>query len=974
MSSTGSFRVVFCALMLLLPFLGHAAPSLSISPYGYRIVQATPVAGTSNQFELVARAGIANSGEAAQGVSARLTSSTPTVTVLDGSVTFGTVGAVTLQRPIISADTFKLRVTTPRKPTLQNILQFAQTALNSLAWTIECSGCSLNRAPLADAGPNKSSYVATPTVLSGAGSSDPDGNALTYRWSLVSRPHGSVAALSDANAVDVTLTPDIEGDFIVQLIVNDGALDSSPSTVTVTTVNSLPVAVAGPDHAAHVGERVVLDGSNSTDVDGDSLTYTWRLIARPSSSTAALLNVDPAHPMADFIVDRPGNYIAELIVNDGATDSSPDTVSISTENSTPIADAGADQTVQRGSTARLSGVESRDADGDVLTYRWSLSPPAGSGAVLVSANAMDTAFVVDRPGSYIVQLIVRDGTVDSVADTAVISTANSAPTANAGANVSALVGDTVTLDGQSSQDPDNDPLSFTWALISRPIDSRAALTAPDTPRPGFIADVAGLYVAQLIVNDGRVDSAPDTAQVVVEVMPDTFPPTISIGTPNDGALVNTPSVTIAGQLSEPAQLLIGGMDVELNAVYQFSATVALTEGPNAVLLLAVDAAGNATSRAITVILDSVAPSAPDVARIHVDNTGAVRKVIGDAESVEAGATVRIINARTGEVVIVQADAAGAFETEVAGEAGDELTMQVIDGAQNRSEVRRLAMPPSLSLTLNLNQPQAGALVTSRYLVVSGSVEGSSEAGVVVNNVIASTRSAGANTAFITRIRLESGVNSIIIAASTLDGKRIERTVQVTRENVPPVEVVANVMSGVAPLTVEFDIASYTESLVVVQSSYDFDGDGQTDQAIIFPGEPTKHTFNAAGIYLVRVQLLNDVQETTEFVIPVSVIGLPELDTKLRAVWNRFTDALSGSDVLNATSLVALSAREKYSGILSDLSERLPHISESISMLTPVSVGARYSEYAISKLINGERQVFCVSFIQDADGVWRIVGM
>ena len=48
---------------------------------------------------------------------------------------------------------------------------------------------------------------------------------------------------------------------MVQLIVNDGKVNSAPDTVTITTTNTLPVANAGPDQTVFVGTTVQLDGS-----------------------------------------------------------------------------------------------------------------------------------------------------------------------------------------------------------------------------------------------------------------------------------------------------------------------------------------------------------------------------------------------------------------------------------------------------------------------------------------------------------------------------------------------------------------------------------------------------------------------------------------------------------------------------------------------------------------------------------------
>ena len=94
--------------------------------------------------------------------------------------------------------------------------------------------------------------------------------------------------------------------------------------------------------AYSVGETVLLDGSGSTSPRAAPLTYLWSLINVPVGSTAAL--PDPTAVNPTFNADLPGTYVAQLIVNDGTLDSEPDTVTITTGNSAPVADAGSDQT------------------------------------------------------------------------------------------------------------------------------------------------------------------------------------------------------------------------------------------------------------------------------------------------------------------------------------------------------------------------------------------------------------------------------------------------------------------------------------------------------------------------------------------------------------------------------------------------------------------------------------------------------
>ena len=168
----------------------------------------------------------------------------------------------------------------------------------------------VNRPPTANAGPNQTAPVGRAITLDGSGSTDPEGRLLRFNWSFLSRPTGSTAVLSGPTLVNPSFSIDRFGDYQVQLIVNDGALDSAPDTVTVSTENSRPVANAGPDRSAWVGDTLILDGTASTDADQDPLTYAWSLLSRPADSAAALTGAATASP--HLTIDRRGSYVAQL--------------------------------------------------------------------------------------------------------------------------------------------------------------------------------------------------------------------------------------------------------------------------------------------------------------------------------------------------------------------------------------------------------------------------------------------------------------------------------------------------------------------------------------------------------------------------------------------------------------------------------------------------------------------------------------
>ncbi|WP_020396819.1 PKD domain-containing protein [Thiolinea disciformis] len=283
-----------------------------------------------------------------------------------------------------------------------------------------------NRKPIADAGADQSLAVASlglSSVTITSLSNDPDGDALTYKWSILKQPNSN-AKLSNTDQKTVLLTPDVIGVYELSLDVSDGKLLASDTVkITITQDNQAPIAKAGADQVLAVkilGTESINLMSASTDPEGDVLTYKWSILKQPTASTnAKLLNSD--QQIVSLIPDVVGVYELQLAVKDGQNTSTDSVqITVSKDNQIPIARVS-DQEVMQNTLVTLDASASSDANNDPLTYHWLVqSMPEGSTATLSNSSTKTPSFTPDRVGNYVFQLKVSDGTANSAATTATI--------------------------------------------------------------------------------------------------------------------------------------------------------------------------------------------------------------------------------------------------------------------------------------------------------------------------------------------------------------------------------------------------------------------------------------------------------------------------------------------------------------------------------------------------------------------------
>ncbi|HXH28465.1 MAG TPA: PKD domain-containing protein [Candidatus Polarisedimenticolia bacterium] len=279
-----------------------------------------------------------------------------------------------------------------------------------------------------------------------------------------------------------------------------------------------PVANAGPDQFVDAGSVVHLDGSASSDPDGDPLTYLWEQVSGPpvtlSDATATPTFVAPATRI-DVDIEF------DLTVNDGIWNSFPDRVRIGvvgTDNLPPVPNAGPDQVVTSGDLVTLDGSASMDPEGGPVTCSWIQT--AGVTVVLNTPNDCVTTFVAPNVSAMHVlsfTLTVTDQGGKSATDGVNVTVVppNRNPVANAGPDQDVQEGTPVTLDGSASSDPDGDPLTYQWVQTGGTavtlVDADMAIAGFDAP----LVDADEILTFELTVSDGRGGSAVDSVAITV---------------------------------------------------------------------------------------------------------------------------------------------------------------------------------------------------------------------------------------------------------------------------------------------------------------------------------------------------------------------------------------------------------------------------------------------------------------------------
>ena len=330
----------------------------------------------------------------------------------------------------------------------------------------------------------------------GTGSTDPDGQILSYAWNFGDGNIGTGDTTSN-----VFTTP---GTYNVELIVTDDSAASDTFVVAVVVspadTNQAPIATfTATPPTGQAPLSVFFDGTGSTDPDGQILSYAWNFGDGNIGTGDTTSNV----------FTTPGTYNVELIVTDDSAASDTFVVAVvvspADTNQAPIATFTATPTV--GTPPLLVSFDangSSDPDGVILSYAWDF----GDGNTGTGVTATHTYQAV---GLYTAQLIVTDDSAAS--DTFVVAinvNANQPPVAAFVATPTTGAAPLlVNVDASTSTDADGQILAYAWDFGDGTM-GMGATASHSYP-------IAGIYTISLIVTDDG--GAMDTATAVITVDP-----------------------------------------------------------------------------------------------------------------------------------------------------------------------------------------------------------------------------------------------------------------------------------------------------------------------------------------------------------------------------------------------------------------------------------------------------------------------
>lgn len=343
--------------------------------------------------------------------------------------------------------------------------------------------------------------------LDGTDSYDPENDSLAFKWSapqeviLSSVSEKSPTFTAPANSKDEVLK--------IFLQVSDYELRSNTDSVLVmVSDNTAPrISMIYPKEVIE-GDTIILDGSKTSDKEGDVLKYAWKypdFISLDDTTKSTAIFVIPE-------LDKDIDFQILFGAWDGKL-GNIDTIKIFAKNNNPpIANAGYGFTSREGRRVELDAYYSVDPDGRELSYSWESSDKSVPNFVGVNPY-FELPVIGSLKESYMYNLVVSDGVEEDSDSISITVLKNIAPIANAGSDLYIKKSTENYLYGEKSFDLEKDSLSYNWHTSPEIVLDDSTAINPKFISPNIPYD--STYIAILKVTDYLYESNVDTVNIFV---------------------------------------------------------------------------------------------------------------------------------------------------------------------------------------------------------------------------------------------------------------------------------------------------------------------------------------------------------------------------------------------------------------------------------------------------------------------------
>ncbi|WP_026376357.1 PKD domain-containing protein [Aestuariibacter salexigens] len=199
----------------------------------------------------------------------------------------------------------------------------------------------VNASPSVDAGIDQTVNEQTTVTLDGV-VSDSDGSITSIDWNQLDGP---TVTLSDTSITNPTFTSPVltvvdEIIFELTAVDNEGASESDSVSITVTPVNDAPTANAGVDQVVDEQSEVTLNGSGSSDDDGNIDSYEWQQTSGTDVTLSDSAVANPTFTAPDISEDETLTFELTVTDNEGASDTDSVDVQVTAiiDNSIPASE------------------------------------------------------------------------------------------------------------------------------------------------------------------------------------------------------------------------------------------------------------------------------------------------------------------------------------------------------------------------------------------------------------------------------------------------------------------------------------------------------------------------------------------------------------------------------------------------------------------------------------------------------------